>query len=87
MNVNLIPGTFSVDVITGIETPLEFLFSSFSFVEEAGLVIVLIVELSLVEIVCLGREVVVVVEGLLKMVNGVTFGLVNVGCDLIGVTG
>ena len=87
MNVNLIPGTFSVDVITGIETPLEFLFSSFSVVEEAGLVIVLIVELSLVEIVCLGREVVVVVEGLLKMVNGVTFGLVNVGCDLIGVTG
>jgi hypothetical protein len=40
-----------------------------------------------VEIVCplvgFGRKVVVVgVQGLLKMVNGVTFGLVNVGCDL-----
>ena len=59
--------------------------------EVAGLIVALIVDFFDIEIfvVCLllGSEVLaVVVEGLLNMVNGVTFGLVNVGCEL-GVTG
>ena len=51
---------------TGIETPM-FLFSVF----ECFVVCLL---------VGLGKEEIVFVEGLLTMVNGVTFGLVNVGC-------
>ena len=96
LNLNFISGLF-VDVCSGIDTPLEFLFSSFLVVvvNVTGNMFVLTVVAVLFVVsplvgslsTGLGWEVVVeVVDGLLKIVNGLTFGLVNVGRDM-GVTG
>ena len=80
--MNLIFEGFLVVVSTGIETPLEFLFSSF-----LSLIVVVVVGVCVVlTVVVLCVVVVGVVDGLLKMAKGVTFGFVNVGCDF-GVTG
>ena len=90
LNVNLIFVLFLVVVSTGIDTPLEFLFSSFlggmvigTLVVLMGVVVVVIsVVLSLVVCfsVVLGWEgVVEVVAGLWSILNGLTFGFVNVG--------
>ena len=74
--MNFIFEGFLVVVSTGIETPLEFLFSSFL---STAVVVVVVLFVDGVVVGC-------VVDGLLKIVKGVTLGLVNVGCDL-GVTG
>ena len=88
LNMNLIFVLFLVVVSTGIDTPLEFLFSSFLGGMVIGtlvvlmVVVVLSVVLSLVVCfsVVLGWEgVVEVVAGLLSILNGLTFGFVNVG--------
>ena len=95
--MNFIFVGFLVVLSTGIDTPLEFLFSSFLVVvvKVTGNMVVLTVVVVLFVVSTLvgslstglGWEVVVeVVDGLLKIVNGLTFGLVNVGRDM-GVTG
>ena len=80
-----------------IDTPFEFLVSSFKVVvvKVTGTPVVLIV-VDLLFVGCFGFDflstgfvcevVLEVVEGLLKMVNGLTFGLVNDGLE-INVTG
>ena len=88
LNMNLIFVLFLVVVSTGIDTPLEFLFSSFLGGMVIGTLVVLmgVVVLSVVLslVVCfsvvLGWEgVVEVVAGLLSILNGLAFGFVNVG--------
>ena len=99
MNVILV--FFLVVVSTGIETPLEFLFSSLSGVGAVnGMVVVLAVVILVVEVVCccvagllavLG-VVDIVEEGWLKMMAGVTLGFcVVINCLLdvvcVGISG
>ena len=87
LNVNFIFEGFLVVVSTGIETPLEFLFSSFLSITVEVAVVLLVVVICVVLVGAISWVVVgAAVLGLLKTVKGVTLGLVNVGWD-IGVTG
>ena len=87
LNVNLIFVLFLVVVSTGIETPLEFLFSSFLGVMVITgplgiplLVVVLFVVSNMVVSGVVEIGVVVgVIEGLLNKLIGLPFGFVNVG--------
>ena len=86
LNVNLIFVLFLVVVSTGIETPLEFWFSSFLGVMVTGplgiplLVVVLVVVCTMVVSGVVEIGVVVgMIEGLLNKLIGLPFGFVNVG--------